>query len=83
MKAQAELLDMGFRHKYQGLDERRNVRLNLHFILTEDRAYLSDLPSVDREIRDAGGAVLRTEPQDLPGLRIWTDQFSSIAPIVR
>jgi len=83
VKAQTELLGMGFRHKYQAVDERRNVRLNLHFILTEDRVYLSELPSVDREIRDGQGQVLRTEPQDQPGLRLWTDQFSSIAPIVR
>lgn len=83
VKAQTELLGMGFRHKYQAVDESRNVRLNLHFILTEDRVYLSELPSVDREIRDGLGQVLRTEPQDQPGLRLWTDQFSSIAPIVR
>lgn len=83
VKAQAELLDMGFRHKYQLVDPKRNVRLNLHFILTHDQAYLNELPSVDREIQDGQGRVLRTEPQDQPGLRLWTDQFSSIAPIVR
>ncbi len=83
VKAQAEWLNMGFRHKYQALDERRNVRLNLHFILTQDRVYLSELPPVDREVRDADGRFLRKEPQDQPGLRAWTDQFSSIGPIVR
>lgn len=83
VKAQAELLGMGFRHKYQAMDEKRNVRLNLHFILTQDRLYLSELPPVDREVRDVQGRLLRREPQDQPGLRVWTDQFSSIAPIVR
>ena len=61
----------------------RNIRQNLHFILTREQAYLHAHPSVDREIRDDQGRLLRTEPRDQPGLRLWTDQFSSIAPIIR
>ena len=83
VKAQAEVLGMAYRHKYQALDEVRNVRRNLHFIMTHDQAYLKAYPSVNRDIRDDQGRLLRQEPYDQPGLRLWTDQFSSIAPIVR
>ena len=83
VKAQAEVLGMAHRHKYQNLDEVRNVRRNLHFIMTRDQAYLKAYPSINREIRDDQGRVLRYEPVDQTGLRLWTDQFSSIAPIVR
>jgi spermidine synthase len=83
VKAQAEVLGMSHRHKYQNLDEVRNVRRNLHFIMTHDQTYLKAYPSVNREIRDDHGRVLRHEPVDQPGLRLWTDQFSSIAPIIR
>lgn len=83
VKAQAQALGLSFRHKYQAFDETRNIRRNLHFIMTRDAAYLQAHPSVDREIRDEQGRLLGTDPQDLPGLRLWTDQFSSIAPIVR
>jgi len=83
VKAQAEVLGMAYRHKYQAYDEMRNVRRNLHFIMTQDHAYLKANPSVNREVRDDQGRLLRYEPHDQPGLRLWTDQFSSIAPIVR
>jgi hypothetical protein len=59
------------------------VRRNLHFIMTHDQSYLKAYPSVNREFRDDHGRVLRHEPYDQPGLRLWTDQFSSIAPIIR
>lgn len=83
VKAQSEGLGMAFRHKYQAADEVRNVRRNLHFIMTQDLAYLKTHPSVNREVRDAAGRLLRLEPQDQAGLRLWTDQFSSIAPIAK
>jgi spermidine synthase len=83
VKAQAEVLGMAYRHKYQAFDEMRNVRRNLHFIMTQDQDYLKANPSVHREVRDDQGRLLRYEPYDQPGLRLWTDQFSSIAPIVR
>ncbi len=83
VKAQSEHLGMAFRHKSQAADEVRNIRRNLHFIMTQDQAYLKAYPSVNREVRDAGGRFLRHEPQDQPGLRLWTDQFSSIAPIAK
>jgi spermidine synthase len=83
VKAQAEVLGMAYRHKYQAVDEERNVRRNLHFIMTRDQAYLKVYPSVNREDRDDQGRLLTQEPYDQPGLRLWTDQFSSIAPIVR
>ena len=51
--------------------------------MTRDRDYLAAFPSVDGRITDESGRLLRTEPQDIPGLRLWTDQFSSIGPIVR
>lgn len=83
VKAQSEVLGLAYRHKFQAVDEVRNIRRNLHFIMTNDQAYLKAHPSVSREIRDAQGRLLSTEPQDLTGLRLWTDQFSSIAPIAK
>jgi spermidine synthase len=83
VKAQSEGLGMAFRHKSQAADEVRNVRRNLHFIMTQDQAYLKAYPSVNREVRDSAGRFLRHEPEDQPGLRLWTDQFSSIAPIAK
>lgn len=83
VKGQAQALGMPFRHRHQDLDDDRNVRRNLHFIMTHDRDYLAAFPSVDGRITDEAGRLLRTEPQDIPGLRLWTDQFSSIGPIVR
>jgi spermidine synthase len=83
VKAQSEVLGMAYRHKYQAADEVRNIRRNLHFIMTHDQAYLKAHPSVNREVRDAEGRLVRYEPQDQKGLRLWTDQFSSIAPIAK
>jgi spermidine synthase len=83
VKAQSEGLGMAFRHKSQAADEVRNIRRNLHFIMTQDQAYLKAYPSVNREVRDDAGRLLRHEPLDQPGLRLWTDQFSSIAPIAK
>jgi spermidine synthase len=83
VKAQSEVLGMAFRHKFQAADDDKNIRRNLHFIMTNDQAYLKAYPSVSREVRDDAGRIIGTDPQDQPGLRLWTDQFSSIAPIVK
>lgn len=83
VRAQAQALGMSYRHKYQAYDEARNIRRNLHFVMTLDPHYLQAYPSVDRPRQDEQGRSLRAEPQDIPDLRLWTDQFSSIAPIVR
>lgn len=83
VRAQAEALGIPFRHKHQEVDETRYIRRNLHFIMTADRDYLKAYPSVDGRYFDEAGRLVRTEPVNMPGLRLWTDQFSSIAPIVR
>jgi len=83
VRAQAEALAVPFRHKHQDADDARNVRRNLHFIMTRDQNYLTAYPSVDGRITDDAGRLVRTEPLNIPGLRLWTDQFSSIGPIVR
>ncbi len=83
VRAQSEVLGMAYRHKFQAADDERNIRRNLHFVMTNDQAYLKAHPSVSREVRDDAGRIIGTDPQDQPGLRLWTDQFSSIAPIVK
>jgi spermidine synthase len=83
VKAQSEVLGLAYRHKYQAADEVRNIRRNLHFIMTQDQTYLKAHPSVNREVRDDQGRLVRNEPVDQKGLRLWTDQFSSIAPIAK
>ena len=83
VRAQSEVLGMAYRHKFQAADDDRNIRRNLHFVMTNDQAYLKAHPSVSREVSDDAGRIIGTDPQDQPGLRLWTDQFSSIAPIVK
>ena len=83
VKAQSEVLGMTYRHKFQAADDVRNIRRNLHFVMTNDQAYLKAHPSISREVLDEAGRMIGTDPQDQPGLRLWTDQFSSIAPIVK
>ena len=51
--------------------------------MTEDREYLRRFPSVNRRHYDDTGAFVREEDPDLPDIRLWTDQFSSLSPIVR
>lgn len=81
VKAQAQALGMGFRNKYQAPDGDRHVRRNQHFIMTRDLAYLASHPSVNREHRDEQGRLTRVDDLDRPGIRLWTDQFSSIQPL--
>lgn len=81
VKAQAELLGMGYRNKYQAPDHDRHIRRNQHFVMTRDAAYLQTHPSVNREYRDEQGKLLRVDQLDWPGIRLWTDQFSSIQHI--
>ena len=83
VKAQSEVLGMTYRHKFQAADDVRNIRRNLHFVITNDQAYLKAHPSISSEVLDEAGRIIGTDPQDQPGLRLWTDQFSSIAPIVK
>jgi spermidine synthase len=83
VKAQSEVLGMTYRHKFQMADDVRNIRRNLHFVMTNDQAYLKAHPSISRDVLDEAGRKIGTDPQDQPGLRLWTDQFSSIAPIVK
>ena len=81
LKAQAQELGMGYRHKFQDLDRDQFVNRNFYFILTQDATYLKDYPSVGRALRDDQGHVIGVENRDRPGLRLWTDQFSSLHQI--
>jgi len=78
VKAQAQELGLGYRHKFQDLDRENFVHRNFYLILTQDATYLKDYPSVGRELRDERGLVIGVENRDRPGLRLWTDQFSSL-----
>jgi hypothetical protein len=50
-------------------------------ILTRDAEFLRTHPSVDRPIRDAQGRIIGTAQTDIPGVGLWTDNFSSITPL--
>jgi len=50
-------------------------------ILTKDAEYIAAYPSVDRPIRDAQGKIVGTTQYDIPGVGLWTDNFSSITPL--
>jgi SAM-dependent methyltransferase len=81
VRAQAELLGLGFRNKWLAADRARLVRQNQHFVMTRDEAYLRAHPSVNRPILDASGALVGHERLDLPGLPLWTDHHGSIGAI--
>jgi hypothetical protein len=49
--------------------------------MTQDATYLKKYPSVNRELLDDQGKVIGVENRDRPGLRLWTDQFSSMYQI--
>jgi hypothetical protein len=81
VKRQAELLKMGFRNKYQAAIPDRQIRRNHYFVMTDDRDYLKQFPSVNRNYRDPAGAIVREDNPDLPDVPLWTDHFSSLNAI--
>jgi hypothetical protein len=81
VKAQAEELGLGYRNKFQDLDRDNLINRNQYFIMTQDATYLKKYPSVSRELRDEQGRVIDVENRNRPGLRLWTDQFSSMHQI--
>jgi hypothetical protein len=81
VKRQAQALGMGFRNKFQPSDDSVHARKNLYFILTRDQRYLQSHPSINRQFFDAQGRLIREEPEDVAGVPLWTDHFSSLTPI--
>lgn len=81
VKRQAEALGMMVRSRFQEREPERFIRENHYMILTRDADYIRALPSVDRPIRDAQGKVIGTRQFDIPGVGLWTDNFSSITPL--
>jgi len=81
VRAQAEALGMNYRSKFQDIDKDQLVLRNQYFIMTNDMLYLKDFPSVSRELRNEKGLITGVENRDRQGLRLWTDQFSSIYQI--
>ncbi len=79
----AQHIGMPFRNKYQPPSTEVHSRRSHYFVMTEDREYLRRFPSVNRRHYDDTGAFVREEDPDLPDIRLWTDQFSSLSPIVR
>jgi hypothetical protein len=81
VKAQAEELGLGYRNKFQDLDRDNLVNRNQYFIMTQNATYLKKYPSINRELRDERGQVIGVENRDRPGLRLWTDHYSSLYQI--
>jgi hypothetical protein len=81
VKRQAEALGMEVRSRFQERDPKRFIRENHYMILTKDAEYIRAYPSIDRPIRDAQGRVVGTRRYDIPGVGLWTDDFSSITPL--
>lgn len=81
IKRQAEALGMMVRSRFQEKEPERFIRENHYMILTRDAEYIRSFPSVDRPIRDAQGKVIGTWQYDIPGVGLWTDNFSSITPL--
>lgn len=78
---QAEALGMRVRSRFQDKDPDRFIRENHYMILTHDARYLSAYPSVHRPLLDAQGRVIGSRNDDIPGVGLWTDHFSSITPL--
>jgi len=81
IKRQAEALGLMVRSRFQEKEPERFIRENHYMILTRDAEYIRSFPSVDRPIRDAQGKVIGTWQYDIPGVGLWTDNFSSITPL--
>jgi spermidine synthase len=81
VKRQAEVLGLTVRSKFQEKEPERFIRENHYMILTKDAGYIAAYPSVDRPIRDAQGKIVGTTQYDIPGVGLWTDNFSSITPL--
>ena len=82
VKAQTAALGLGYRYKFQDLDEARLVKRNQYFIATEDKFYLKEFKSVHRTIVSDSGQKIVEEDRDRPNIRLWTDQYSSIYQIL-
>jgi hypothetical protein len=78
---QAEALGMRVRSRFQDRDPDRFIRENHYMILTRDDQYLRAYPSVGRPVLDAQGRVIGSRNDDIPGVGLWTDHFSSITPL--
>jgi hypothetical protein len=78
---QAEALGMRVRSRFQGKDPDQFIRENHYMILTRDDRYLGAYPSVGRPLLDAQGRVIGSRDDDIPGVGLWTDHFSSITPL--
>ncbi len=81
VKRQAEALNMGFRHKFQSSDPDQHIRKNMFFILTNDRQYLQQYPSVNRKYFNEQGVIIREDDPNIADVPLWTDHFSSLTPI--
>jgi spermidine synthase len=83
VRGQAEALQMGFRNKFQPSDPSRRIRHSHWFVITNDRDYLDRHPSANRKHFAKDGKLLRIEDPELPGVRLWTDHYSSLNAIER
>lgn len=81
VRRQAEALGMGFRNKFQPDDLDRQVRHSHYVVITDDRTYLGRYPSVNPQLFDAKGTLLREQDPNLADVPLWTDHFSSLTPI--
>ena len=81
VKRQAEALGMMVRSRFQEKDSDRFIRENHYMILTKDAHYIHTHPSIDRPIRNAQGTITGYWQYDIPGVGLWTDNFSSITPL--
>lgn len=78
VKRQAEHLGLPYRSKDTDGDFQRLVYHNHYFVLADDPQYLAQYPTVfPRRPADSGQGEVPFDP-DLPGIRLWTDHFSSI-----
>jgi len=81
VKRQAEALGMPTTSRFQEKNMDRFIRENHYMILTRDEAFIKQFPPTSRPIRDAQGRIIGTRQDDIPGVGLWTDSFSSITPL--
>lgn len=83
VKMHAETLGMGYRSGFQTPDSKTFRKRNHYVTITNDRKFLELHPSIYPPIYDNDDNIIGREEPNMEGLRVWTDDFSSITPLER
>lgn len=83
VKTHAENLGMGYRSKFLPADFDNFIRRSHYVTITNDKKFIELFPSVHPPIYDDHDNIIGRKEPNIEGLRVWTDQYSSITPLER